>query len=355
MRAMFFTEHGEPSNLLIGDRPSPSPGPGEAVVAVEAAALNHLDLFVLRGLPGATIPLPHVPGADGAGTVAAVGAGVRGWREGDEVVINPGLWCGACEFCVRGEESLCVRFAITGEHVDGTLAEFVKVPARNLANKPPHLSWVEAAAFPLTFLTAWRMLVTRGQLAKGQTVLIHGIGGGLAVAALLIAKRLGATVIVTSSSEAKLRRGRELGADEAVNYRDADVVREVRALTGKRGADLVVETVGEATWLASLRCCAKGGRVVTCGATTGPNPREEIRLIFWNQLSILGSTMGGARDWDGMLEAVRDWKLRPVVDRAVPLERGKDAFDLLANGGQFGKIVVTVRRPAAAVGEPDRA
>jgi len=355
MRALFFTEHGDPSNLQVGERPLPSPGPGEVVVAVEAAALNHLDIFVLQGLPGVTIPLPHIAGADGAGTVAAVGAGVSSWSEGDEVVLNPGLWCGACEFCTRGDESLCVRFQIIGEHVDGTLAEFVKLPARNLADRPSHLSWVEAAAFPLTFLTAWRMLVTRGQLRGGERVLIHGIGGGLAVAALLLAKRLGANVIVTSSADAKLQRARELGADAAINYREADVAREVRALTGKRGVDLVVETAGEATWLTSLRSCVKGGRIVTCGATTGPNPLEEVRLVFWNQLSILGSTMGGARDWHDMVEAVRRWELRPVVDQVVPLERGTAAIQRLAGGDQFGKIVVAVRRPAGAAGEPDRA
>jgi NADPH:quinone reductase-like Zn-dependent oxidoreductase len=342
MRALHFTGHGDTSALVAGERPAPVPGPGEAVVALRTAALNHLDLFVLRGMPGIPIGLPHIGGADGAGTVAATGEGVAGWREGDEVVLNPGLWCGTCEFCARGEESLCVRFGIVGEHVDGTLAEYVKVPASSLGRKPGHLAWPEAAAFGLTVLTAWRMLMTRARLTAGESVLIHGIGGGVALAALAIAKKAGATVLVTSGSDEKLSRARELGADHAVNYTSADVVREVRAATGKRGVDVVVETAGQATWMASLRCAARGGRIVTCGATTGPNPSEEVRLVFWNQLSILGSTMGNRADWEAMVRAVEEWRLRPVVDTVLPLERGREGYERMASGGQFGKIVVDV-------------
>jgi NADPH:quinone reductase-like Zn-dependent oxidoreductase len=347
MRALYFETHGDPARLAFGERPDPEPGSGEVVVRVQAAALNHLDLFVLNGMPGIPVALPHIGGADGAGTVAAVGAGVTGWAAGDEVVINPGLSCGSCEFCARGEESMCVGFRIVGEHVDGTFAEYVRVPAASLAAKPAHLSWVEAGAFGLTFLTAWRMLITRAKLGRGETVLIHGIGGGVALAALAIAKDAGAAAIVTSSDEGKLARARGLGADHALNYASCDVAREVRGLTGKRGVDVVVETAGQATWLASLKCAAKGGRIVTCGATTGPNPAEEIRLVFWNQLSILGSTMGSRGDWDAMVRAVERGKLKPVVDRVLPLERGREAYERMLSSGQFGKIVLDATGAAA--------
>jgi len=342
MRALHFAQHGGSEHLRFGDWRDPAPGPGEVLVAVRAAALNHLDLFVLRGMPGIPISLPHVGGADGAGTVASVGPGVAGWTVGDEVVLNPGIWCGRCEFCARGEESLCVSYGITGEHSDGTFAELVRVSVACLSARPPHLSWAESAAFGLTFLTAWRMLHTRARLGRGETVLIHGIGGGVALAALVLAKSVGASVFVTSSSDDKLARARALGADASINYAAADVAREVRALTGKRGVDVVVETAGEATWRSSLRSAARGGRIVTCGATTGPNPPEEVRLIFWNQLSILGSTMGSRADWRAMVDALTVQRMRPVVDSVVPIERGREAYERLASGAHFGKIVLAV-------------
>jgi NADPH:quinone reductase-like Zn-dependent oxidoreductase len=351
VRALYFETHGDTTGLVVGERPQPQPGPGEVVVRVRAAALNHLDLFVLRGLPGAPVELPHIGGADGAGTVADVGGEVTGWQVGDGVVLNPGLWCGQCEFCRRGEESQCVRFRIVGEHVDGTFAEYVKVPVTSLAPKPPHLTWPEASAFGLTFLTAWRMLVSRAGLSAGESVLIHGIGGGVALAALAIAKRLGATVFVTSSSDAKLARAAEMGADHTLNYTSADVPREVRSLTDKRGVDVVVETVGAATWMGSLRSVAKGGRIVTCGATSGANPGEEIRLVFWNQLSILGSTMGSCKDWQAMVRAVQGWKLHPVIDSMLTLDEGRAAYKRMAKGEQFGKIVLNVAGNDSAAGQ----
>lgn len=342
MKALCLKRHGTLAELELQELPDPHPREGEVRVALRAAALNHLDLFVVQGLPGLKLSFPHVGGADGAGVIAEVGAGVREWREGDEVVFNPGLWCGACEFCRRGDEPLCPSFGIVGEHVPGTFAESVCVPAHNLSARPAHLSWEEAAAVPLTFLTAWRMLVTRARLAAGETVLVHGIGGGVALAALAIAKRLGATVFVTSSSDEKLARAAALGADAGINYRRSEVAKEIRALTGKRGVDVVVETAGEATWMASLRAAAKGGRIVTCGATTGPNPVEEIRLVFWNQLSILGSTMGSAADWGRMMEAVGEWRVTPVIDSLFPLSEGRSAYERLASGGHFGKIVMVI-------------
>jgi len=342
MRALCFSSHGAPAELAVAELPDPRPGPGEALVRVRSAALNHLDLFVLRGMPGVPVELPHVGGADAAGTVAELGEGVGGWHVGDEVVVNPGLWCGRCEFCRKGEESQCVRYRLLGEHVKGSFAELLCVPAASLAPRPADLPWQEAGAFGLTFLTAWRMLVVRARLSAGESLLIHGIGGGVALAALAIAKRVGATVFVTSASDAKLERARRMGADHALNYTAGGVWRRVRDLTGKRGIDVVLETVGRATWEDSLRSAAKGGRIVTCGATSGPDPVEELRLVFWNHLSILGSTMGSRADWAAMTRAVGEWGLRPVVDSVWPLARGREAYERMANGDQFGKVVLDV-------------
>ncbi len=340
MRALYFEEHGGVDRIRFGERPLPEPGPGQVRVRLKAAALNHLDLFVLGGLPGIPIELPHIGGADGAGVVDAVGPGVEGVEPGLEVVFDPGLSCGSCEFCLKGEQSLCVRYGILGEHVDGTFAEAVVVPAASLAPKPAHLGWESAAAFPLTYLTAWRMLVERGGLRPGETVLIHGIGGGVSLACLQLARHVGARVFVTSRSEEKLERARELGADELLPA-DDQVSRQVRKLTGKRGVDVVVDSVGKATWMQSLRSAARGGRIVTCGATTGPDPAEEIRIVFWNQLSIIGSTMGSREDWRRVVRAVSEWKLEPVVDRVFPLERGREAYGRLEAAEQFGKVVLS--------------
>ncbi len=340
MKALYFEEHGGIDKLKVGDRPAPEPGPGEVRVRLRAAALNHLDLFVLGGMPGIPIGLPHIGGADGAGVVESVGPGVERVETGAEVVFDPGLSCGRCEYCRAGEHSLCVRFGVLGEHSDGTFAEMVVVAADALAERPQHLGWEESAAFGLTYLTAWRMLMTRGGLRPGETVLVHGIGGGVSLACLQLAKLTGCRVIVTSRSEEKLTRATELGADEALPA-DEQVARAVRSLTSKRGADVVVDSVGEATWMQSLKAAAKGGRVLTCGATSGPNPKEEIRLIFWNQLSIIGSTMGSREDWRRLMAAVRQHRLRPAVDATMPLAEGAAAYRRLAEAEQFGKIVLS--------------
>jgi NADPH:quinone reductase-like Zn-dependent oxidoreductase len=341
LKALYFEEHGGTGNLLFGERPEPEPGVGEVRVRLKTAALNHLDLFVLGGMPGIPIGLPHIGGADGAGVVEAVGPGVTGVEVGAEVVFDPGLSCGRCDFCRAGEQSLCVRFGVLGEHSDGTLAEAVVVAADSLAPRPAHLSWDEAAAFGLTYLTAWRMLMTRGGLRSGETVLIHGIGGGVSLACLQLAKLVGCRVIVTSRSSEKLQRARGLGADEILPA-DEQVAKIVRGLTGKRGVDLVVDSVGEATWMQSLKAAAKGGRIVTCGATSGPNPKEEIRLIFWNQLSIIGSTMGSRDDWRRLIGVVATQLLRPVVDGFFPLSDGRAAYQRLESGDHFGKIVLSI-------------
>src|SRR5450759_1660350 len=341
MKAVFFTAHGGNDVLTVGERPDPAPGPGEVLVRVEAAALNRLDLFVRDGIPGVPVAFPHVPGADGAGVVEALGEGVKGPAPGTRVVLQPGLSCGTCEFCLAGERSLCVRCRILGEHLPGTFAEKIVVPRANVFPVPSRLSPEKAAAFPLVGLTAWRMLVTRAALRPGETVLIHGIGGGVSTFALQIAKLCGASrVIVTSSSAAKRARAKELGADEAIDYTTTDVGKAVREMTGKRGVDVVVDSVGAATWRHSLTEAAKKGRIVTCGATSGPAPAENINVIFWKQLAILGYTLGTDPEVGALLAAVDAGRLEPVVDTVFPLADARKAYERMASGAGFGKIVL---------------
>ncbi len=264
---------------------------------------------------------PHVTGADGAGVVEAVGVDVTAVRPGDRVVVNPGISCRTCAYCRAGEHSLCTTFRLLGEHLGGTFTEAIRLPEENVAVIPASVPWPEAAAFPLTFLTAWRMVATRAAVRAGETVLIWGIGGGVALAALQIAKLRGATVVVTSSSDEKLARARALGADVALNHAGADVAREVRELTGKRGADVVIDTVGEATWDRSLRALARGGRLVTCGATTGPSVGLDVRRLFWHQHTVMGSTMGNAGEFRDVVGLLAQGVLHPVVDAVFPVRR----------------------------------
>jgi NADPH:quinone reductase-like Zn-dependent oxidoreductase len=324
--------------------PSGLPATGEVRVAVRAAALNHLDLFVVQGL-ARDLPFPHILGADGAGVVEAVGSGVTRVKPGDRVMINPGISDYTCEYCRGGEHSLCVNFRLLGEHLPGTLAEAVTVPEQNLAIVPlldPPLGWAEAAAFSLVTLTAWRMLVTRAAVRAGETVLVWGIGGGVSLTALRIAKLLGARVIATSSSDAKLAVAKTLGADVVLNHRTHAVAREVRLQTAGRGADVVVDTVGEATWEESLRSLARGGRLVTCGATTGPKVVTDVRRLFWYQFTIMGSTMGNAAEYHEVARQLGAGHLRPIVDRVYPLAEARAAFERLARGEQLGKILIQV-------------
>src|SRR5712692_10690585 len=301
MRACVLTATGGIQHLHITDVPdAPAPKAGEVRVAIRAAALNHLDLFVMDGLPGGAKQLPHIVGADGAGVVDAIGSDVVNVRPGDRVMLNPGISDYTCEFCRAGEHSLCVNYRLLGEHLPGAAAERITIPAHNVARIPrltPELTWAEAAAFSLVTLTAWRMLVTRAQLQSGETALIWGIGGGVSLAALRIAKLLGARVIVTSSQDAKLAVAKQLGADITFNHRTQKVAQEVRALTNKRGVDVVVDNVGGATWDDSLRCLRRGGRLVICGATSGPQVGLDLRRLFWHNWSILGSTMGNAAEY----------------------------------------------------------
>ena len=345
MRALTISSHGGLDAIEYRtDLPVPEPGAGEVRVRVRAAALNHLDIWMLRGLPGVTIKPPWPLGADGTGVVDKLGAGVSDThaRVGDHVVINPGVSCRRCEFCMRGEHSLCVSFGLVGEHFPGTLAEYVIVPATNIRAIPGETSAEVAAAFTLATLTAWRMIVSRAQVKRGETVLIWGIGGGVAIAALQIAKLRGATVWVTSSSDEKLSLARELGADETFNHSTNDVAKQVRALTSKRGVDVVVDDVGPATWAKSLASLAKSGRLVTCGATSGPTVETDVRKLFWNQWTIFGSTMGSDTEFDAIVSELEKGRLIPPIDRVFDLENGRAAFERLEAGGQFGKIVVRV-------------
>jgi NADPH:quinone reductase-like Zn-dependent oxidoreductase len=344
MRALTLTEHGGLDRLLVQDLPTPElTAPDQVRIRVRTAALNHLDLFVLDGLPGIKLRFPHIVGTDAAGVVDQVGAEVKGLRPGDAVVVNPGVSCGTCAMCAAGEDPYCRSFGILGEHVPGTAAEYLVMPARNVAQVGKHLSWAEAAALPLATLTAWRMVVTRAQVKPKETVLIWGIGGGVSLAALQIAKHVGATVIATSSSAAKLERARALGADLTLNHSTQDVAREVRTAT-RIGAAVVVDSVGEKTWDKSLRALRPGGRLVTCGATSGPMVQLDIRKLFWFQWSLLGSTMGTPKEFSDMMAVANGGALTPPVDSVVPLAEGRKAYERLADGVQLGKVVIEVER-----------
>jgi NADPH:quinone reductase-like Zn-dependent oxidoreductase len=317
-------------------------GPTEVLVRVRAAALNHLDLWLVEGLPGVTIVPPWVVGTDAAGVVEAVGSAVTDVAVGDAVVINAGLSDRTCEYCRDGEHPLCVRFRVMGEHVPGLAAERVVVPATNVRTIPASAPAEVAAGFTLAALTAWRMLVSRAQVMEGDEVLIWGAGGGVAHMALQIAKLRGARVWVTSGSEAKLERARQLGADETLNHRTQDVPAEIRARTGKRGVTLVIDSVGEATWERSLRALGRRGRLVTCGGTSGPMVQTDVRRLFWNQWTIMGSTMGNDAEFDAVVQLFRAGRLAPVVDSVFTLENGQAAYERLASGAQFGKVVLRV-------------
>jgi NADPH:quinone reductase-like Zn-dependent oxidoreductase len=340
MKAIAIREHGGPEAVNLLELPDPVPKPGEVVVAVKAASLNHLDIWVRTGWQGLRLAFPHVLGSDVAGVIEAIGAGVEGVKVGDAVVVNPSLGCGRCERCLSGNENLCRRFAILGEHVSGGMAEKLAVSARNVLPKPENLSFVEAAAIPLTFMTAWHALVARAQLRLGETVLVHAAGSGVGVAAVQIAKLHGARVIATAGSDEKLRRAKDLGADEVVNYETQDFVQEVRRLTDKRGVEVVFEHVGKKTWEKSILAAGIGGRIVTVGATTGYDPLTDLRHVFFRQLSILGSTMGTAAELVQVLRFVGEGKLRPVVDRTMPLADAVKGHALLTQRAQFGKIVL---------------
>ncbi len=335
MKAIVLHEAGGVGALRLEDAPDPAPGPGEVVVRLRAAALNHRDLFISKG-QYAGLRFPIILGSDGTGEVADLGPGVTGVQRGDSVVVNPTLHWG------DDPRAQGPRFRILGLPDNGTFAELVKVPAANVLPRPPHLSHEEAAAIPLAGVTAYRAVVTRGRVQKGETVLVLGIGGGVATFALLIARHAGARVLVTSGSDAKLSRARELGADGGFNYKTADWVKGVREATGGQGPDLIIDGTGGATFDRALDAARPGGRVVSYGATTGGVPELTVRRIFWKQLTLLGSSMGTPDDFQRMLRLFAAGELRPVVDRVFPLAEASRALQHMDQGAQFGKIVLRI-------------
>jgi NADPH:quinone reductase-like Zn-dependent oxidoreductase len=344
MRALTISAHGGLEQVQFRDDVAvPELGsPTDVRVRLTAAALNHLDVFMLAGLPGITIAPPWVLGADGTGLVEKAGSGVTSVAVGDRVVINGGIACRVCEYCRAGEQSLCLTFGLLGEHHPGTLAEYVVVPAANVRRIPLHIPNDVAAAFTLATLTAWRMVVSRAQVSAGDRVLIQGIGGGVAVAALQIAKARGARVWVTSSSDAKLAKAAALGADETLNYTTTDVARAIRTATGKRGVDVVIDSAGAASWTQSLGALGKRGRLVTCGATTGPVVETDLRRMFWNQWTLMGATMGNDGEVDAVVAELAAGRLLPPVDSVFALADGRAALERMAAGEHFGKIVLAI-------------
>jgi len=347
VRGLTISAHGGLDQIEYRtDLIKPEPRRGEIRVRVRAAALNHLDLFVVSGLPGVTITAPWVLGADAAGVVDAIGdlSGVADnqLKVGDTVVINGGISDQTCEYCKAGEQSLCVNFKLLGEHLPGTLAEYITIPARNARSIPKDRPIEQAAAYTLSTLTAWRMVVTRARVKKSDNVLIWGIGGGVALSALEIVRLIGAKTWVTSHSDEKLALARGLGAENTLNYTTTDVGKEIRARTSKRGVDVVLDTVGEATWTQSLVALGRRGRLVTCGATSGPMVQMDVRRLFWNQWDIMGSTMGNESEFDAVTNEYRAGRLTPLVDSVFDISQGRQAFERLQSGQQFGKIVVRI-------------
>jgi NADPH:quinone reductase-like Zn-dependent oxidoreductase len=342
MKAVLVREHGGPEKLELTTVDDPELHHGEAIVAVRAVALNHLDIWLRRGVPGHKFPLPMIPGSEVAGVIEAISENDQGWKAGDEVIVAPGYSCGVCVACLSGNDALCLQYGMFGETKNGGAAEKLAAPIRNLIRKPAALSFAEAAALPLDMLTAWHMLVSRAQLRPGETVLIHAGGSGVGSAGIQIAKLWGATVYATAGSAEKVAHSLALGADEGINYRESDFLAEVRRITNKRGVDIVFEHVGADTFERSMRALARGGRLVTCGATTGGEVTLNLRLVFFKLLSILGSTMGSLSELHQIMKFVEQGRLRPVVDRVLPLEHVAEAHRILEAREAFGKIVLSV-------------
>lgn len=342
MKAIVFHQHGGPEVLKYADVPDPVPRANEVVVRVKACALNHLDLWVRRGLPNVPIPLPHIPGSDVAGEIAKIGADVTTVRVGQKVALAPLVSCGKCPACIAGLDNRCRQATNLGYMIDGGCAEFVRAPEVNCLPYPENLKWEEAAAVPLVFQTAWHMLLSRAELQPGEDVLILGAGSGVGTAAIQIAKFFGARVIATAGSDEKLAKAKELGADHLINHKTQKIREEVRRITNKRGVDVVFEHVGIATWDDSLASLAAGGRLVTCGATTGFDARLDLRFLFSRQLSLLGSYMGTKSELHTVMKLIASDKLRPIVDRVFPLAEASAAHAYLESSSQFGKVVLRV-------------
>lgn len=342
MKAVRIHQHGGCEVLAYEECPEPVIGCNQAMIRVKACALNHLDLWVRRGIAGITIAMPHILGSDIAGVVADVGAGVSHLSVGDEILLAPGVSCGHCQHCLSGRDNLCRSYTLFGYKIDGGYAEYVAAPAENVLRKPHGFSFGEAASFPLTFLTAWHMLAGRAGLAAGEDLLVLAAGSGVGTAAVQIGKLLGATVIATAGSDEKLEKAKKLGADFLINYEKEDFSVRVRSVTGKKGADVVFEHVGSATWEQSILSLASGGRLVTCGATSGHDARMDLRQLFARHLSVYGSYMGSKGEMMKVLEFADKGLLRPVVDRIMPLGEAAEAHRLLESRAQFGKVVLEI-------------
>jgi NADPH:quinone reductase-like Zn-dependent oxidoreductase len=342
VKAILFHQHGGPEVLKYTDAPDPVVRANEVLVRVKACALNHLDLWVRRGIPGVTFPLPHIPGSDIAGEIAKIGTDVTTVSVGQKVVLAPGVSCGKCAACIAGLDNRCRQFTNLGYMIDGGCAEFVRSPEVNCLPYPENITFEEAASIPLVFQTAWHMLVGRAELQPGEDVLILGAGSGVGSAAIQVAKFFGARVITTASSEAKLAKAKELGADHLINHKTQKIREEVRRITNKRGVDVVFEHVGTATWDESIASLAPSGRLVTCGATTGYDAKIDLRFLFSRQLSLLGSYMGTKSELHTVMKLVAGGRLRPVVDRVFPLAEAAAAHAYLESSSQFGKVVLTV-------------
>lgn len=339
MRAAIFHEHGGPEVVRIEQVEPPRPARGEVLVQVRASAMNHLDLWVRRGIPIETT-MPHIGGSDIGGVIAEVGDGVDPARVGERVVINPSLWCGQCWACARGEESMCLRFRILGEHTNGGFAEFVTAEADHVYRIPDSMSFQDAAAIPISYMTAWRALTSRAALRPGEDVLVIGASGGTALAAVQIAKLMGARVFAVTHGAEKVQRIRELGADVVYDRADVDWSRQVFKDTDRRGVDVVVENVGAPTWAGSVRALANGGRLVTYGGTAGPKVELDIRGVFWKQIQVIGTTMASRGEFEDLLRVIFAGRLRPVVDSVMPLDEARAAHEHLEAGGQIGKVVL---------------
>ena len=341
MKAVIFNEHGGPEVLNFTHAPEPQIKANEVLIEVRACALNHLDVWTRKGLPGIEIPLPHILGNDIAGVVRETGELVDWIEAGDEVMWQPGVSCGHCIECLRGQDNLCPQYDILGYRRNGGYAEFVAAPGVNVIPKPKNLSWPEAATVPLVTLTAWHMLVTRARLEPGETVLVHAAGSGVGSIGIQIAALRGARVITTASSDEKLEKAREFGAHETINYTRADWSKEVLQLTGGQGVDVVFEHTGAETWPDSIKVLAKNGRLVTCGATSGFDARTDIRQLFYRHLNFLGSFMGSKAELLDAIKFIEQGQIRAVVDRTLPLAEARRAHELMEDRAQFGKLVLT--------------
>ncbi|SFB70908.1 NADPH:quinone reductase [Halobiforma haloterrestris] len=340
MQAVKITEHGGTDVIEYGEYPDPEVGRDEVLVDVKAGALNHLDVWVRRGLPTLSLEMPHVPGSDAAGVVVETGPDVTRFEEGDRVAVSAGVNCGDCEFCRDGDPTLCVNFHLLGEHVTGVHSEYAAVPEDNLIPVPEGVDWITAGASSLVFQTAWRMLIDRAELEPGEKILVLGASGGVGHAALQIADYAGAEVYATGSTTEKLQYARDHGADHVVNYEEHNFAEWIRSETGGRGVDVVVDYIGAGTWRDSIKSLAKNGRLVTCGGTAGPNPETDLPRIFWNQLQIIGSTMGTPGQVDDVMELVWDGTFQPAVREVLPMSEVARAHEIIEGREGFGKVVV---------------